>query len=144
VVGNRTRVKVAKNKLAPPFREVEFDILYGHGISHSGDVLDLGVEAGIVEKSGSWYSFGEERIGQGREKTRAHLEAHPDLLERISNLVREKHGLGSAPDTGAPKIEPEPSAADSAEKKPVIAIANKPPNIFLIINLISPHWLAKV
>ena len=103
VVGNRTRVKVAKNKLAPPFREVEFDILYGKGISHSGDVLDLAVEAGIVEKSGSWYSFGEERIGQGREKTRTHLEAHPDLLERISNLVREKHGLtvtGATP-TGA-------------------------------------------
>src|SRR5215468_10455673 len=77
VVGNRTRVKVVKNKLAPPFREVEFDILYGQGISHSGDVIDLATEANIIEKSGAWFSFGGERIGQGRENSRAYLEAHP-------------------------------------------------------------------
>ncbi|HEU4411779.1 MAG TPA: recombinase RecA [Polyangiaceae bacterium] len=93
VMGNRTRVKVVKNKLAPPFREVEFDILYGQGISRSGDVLDLATEAGIVEKSGAWFSFGSERIGQGRENARAYLEQHPQLLEKAENLVLAKHGI---------------------------------------------------
>ncbi|HSN97242.1 MAG TPA: recombinase RecA [Candidatus Nanopelagicales bacterium] len=100
VVGNRTRVKVVKNKMAPPFREVEFDILYGHGISHSGDVIDLAVEASIVEKSGSWFSFQGERIGQGRENARSFLESHPAMLEKIEQLVLAKHGIsrrGSAP-----------------------------------------------
>src|ERR1700744_5286075 len=83
VVGNRTRVKVVKNKMAPPFREVEFDILYGHGISHSGDVIDLAVEANIIEKSGAWFSFQSERIGQGRENARTFLEAHPAMLDKI-------------------------------------------------------------
>src|ERR1700691_404112 len=87
VVGNRTRVKVVKNKMAPPFREVEFDILYGQGISHSGDVIDLAVEANIVEKSGAWFSFQGERIGQGRENSRSFLEAHPATLENIETLV---------------------------------------------------------
>ena len=93
VVGNRTRVKVVKNKLAPPFREVEFDILYGHGISKSGDVLDLAAEAGIVEKSGAWFSFQGERIGQGRDNSRTFLEQNPRTLERIETLVLEKHGI---------------------------------------------------
>ena len=123
VVGNRTRVKIAKNKLAPPFREVEFDILYGKGISHSGDVLDLAVEANIVEKSGSWYSFGEERIGQGREKTRTHLEAHPELLERISNLVREHHGLAPAASTLAPAASDAPTAANIAANNSAVQSA---------------------
>jgi recombination protein RecA len=78
VVGNRTRVKVVKNKMAPPFREVEFDILYGQGISRSGDVIDLAAELNIVEKSGAWFSFGTERIGQGRENAKAYLEQHPE------------------------------------------------------------------
>src|SRR5690606_7057141 len=110
VVGNRTRVKIVKNKMAPPFRECEFDILYGQGISRSGDVLDLATEAGIVEKSGSWFSFGEERLGQGREKVRQHLEDNPDLLEKIANLVLEKHGLkggASAPAAAAAAPAPE-------------------------------------
>jgi recombination protein RecA len=93
VVGNRTRVKVVKNKLAPPFRECEFDILYGRGISRSGDVLDLASDAGIVEKSGSWFSFGGERIGQGREKVRQHLEENPELLEKLANLVLQKNDI---------------------------------------------------
>jgi len=93
VVGNRTRVKVVKNKLAPPFREVEFDILYGKGISRSGDVLDLAVDAGIVEKSGSWFSFGSDRLGQGREKVRTFLEDNPTILNKIENLVLQKHGF---------------------------------------------------
>jgi recombination protein RecA len=109
VVGNRTRVKIVKNKMAPPFRECEFDILYGHGISRSGDVLDLATEAGIVEKSGSWFSFGEERLGQGREKVRQHLEDNPELLERIANLVLEKQGL--MPD-GKPAPVATPAAAE--------------------------------
>ena len=79
VVGNRTRVKVVKNKMAPPFREVEFDILYGQGISRSGDVVDLASDASIVQKSGAWFSFDGERIGQGRENARTYLEQHPEL-----------------------------------------------------------------
>ncbi|MDI1483561.1 recombinase RecA [Polyangium sp. y55x31] len=93
VVGNRTRVKIVKNKMAPPFREVEFDILYGQGISHAGDVIDLATEANIVEKSGAWFSFQGERIGQGRENARTYLEQHPDVLERIETLVLAKHGI---------------------------------------------------
>src|SRR5215813_10808774 len=83
VVGNRTRVKVVKNKMAPPFREVEFDILYGQGISHSGDVIDLATEANIIEKSGAWFSYQGERIGQGRENARSYLEQHPAVLDRV-------------------------------------------------------------
>src|SRR6184192_384905 len=83
VVGNRTRVKVVKNKMAPPFREVEFDILYGQGISHSGDVVDLATEANIVEKSGAWFSFQAERIGQGRENARTYLDQHPAMLDKV-------------------------------------------------------------
>ena len=93
VIGNRTRVKVVKNKMAPPFREVEFDILYGQGISRSGDILDLATEAGIVEKSGAWFSFGTERIGQGRENARTYLEAHPAALDKIEQLVLAKYGV---------------------------------------------------
>ncbi len=93
VVGNRTRVKVVKNKMAPPFREVEFDILYGQGISHSGDVIDLAVEANIIEKSGAWFSFQGERIGQGRENAKSYLEAHPQLLEKVEGLVLAKNGV---------------------------------------------------
>jgi recombination protein RecA len=89
-VGNRTRAKVVKNKVSPPFREAEFDILYGKGISFESDVLDLAVELDVVEKSGAWYSFHGERIGQGREKTRDFLSANPDLLKEIETLVRKK------------------------------------------------------
>ena len=93
VVGNRTRVKVVKNKMAPPFREVEFDILYGQGISRSGDVLDLGAELGIIEKSGAWFSFGGERIGQGRENAKAYLEQHPESLDKIEAMILTKHEI---------------------------------------------------
>ncbi|PHR60872.1 MAG: recombinase RecA [Robiginitomaculum sp.] len=93
VIGNHTRVKVVKNKVAPPFREVEFDILYGHGISKMGEVLDLGVKAGVIEKSGSWYSCDSERIGQGRENARNFLIEHPDLAERVEQQVRQEAGL---------------------------------------------------
>ncbi|UCH07891.1 MAG: recombinase RecA [Deltaproteobacteria bacterium] len=93
-IGSRTRVKVVKNKIAPPFRQAEFDIIYGTGISKEGELLDLGVELDVVEKSGSWYSFKEERIGQGRENVRRFLNEHPDIAADISVRVKEKLGLG--------------------------------------------------
>jgi len=93
VVGNRTRVKIVKNKIAPPFKEAEFDILYGHGISKESDILDMGVSLGIIEKSGAWYSFGNERIGQGRSNVRLFLNEHKDVIENIRNLILEKTGL---------------------------------------------------
>ena len=83
VIGTRTKVKVVKNKLAPPFRETEFDILYGQGISYEGDVLDMAVQAGIVQKSGSWYSYGDERLGQGRENAKSYLKENPELFREI-------------------------------------------------------------
>ncbi len=100
--GNRTRVKVVKNKIAPPFRMAEFDIIYGSGISKEGDILDLGVELDIVEKSGAWFSFNEERIGQGRENVRRFLIEHTDIMKTISDRVKEKLGMG---ETGNSKLE---------------------------------------
>ncbi len=97
-IGNRTRVKVVKNKIAPPFRMAEFDIIFGSGISKEGDILDLGVELDIVEKSGAWYSFNEERIGQGRENVRRFLSEHPDIMNDISVRVKEKLGIGEKRD----------------------------------------------
>jgi recombination protein RecA len=95
VVGNQTRVKVVKNKLAPPFRMVEFDIMYGEGISKTGELLDLGTKAGVVEKSGSWFSYGSERIGQGRENAKTYLREHPEMASEIEAKVRENAGLVS-------------------------------------------------
>jgi recombination protein RecA len=93
VVGNQTRVKVVKNKVAPPFKQVEFDIMYGEGISKTGELVDLGVKAGIVEKSGAWFSFKGERIGQGRENTKAFLKEHPKVANEIEKAVRQSAGL---------------------------------------------------
>jgi recombination protein RecA len=93
VVGNRTRVKVVKNKIAPPFKEAEFDIIYGQGISKEGDILDLGVALGLVEKSGAWYSFDGERIGQGRENVKRFLAENRDIRDRIGKVVLEKTGI---------------------------------------------------
>jgi recombination protein RecA len=90
VVGNQTRVKVVKNKLAPPFKMVEFDIMYGEGISKLGEILDLGVDEGIVEKSGSWFSYNSERIGQGRENAKTYLKEHSDIANQIEALIRQK------------------------------------------------------
>ena len=102
VIGSRTRVKVVKNKVAPPFREVEFDILYGEGISRTGDVLDLAVDKGIVDKSGAWFSYGGDRIGQGRENSRIFLNEHPDMLAVIEAKLMEQSGFGAKqePDAG--------------------------------------------
>ena len=93
VVGNATRVKVVKNKVAPPFKQVEFDIMYGEGISKTGELLDLGVNAGVVEKSGSWYSYGDERIGQGRENAKIFLSENADIAYELEDKIRAAHGL---------------------------------------------------
>jgi recombination protein RecA len=122
VVGNRTRVKVVKNKLAPPFREVEFDILYGQGISRSGDLLDLGAELGIVEKSGAWFSFGAERIGQGRENAKTYIEQHPEVMDKIEALILAHHGIKRGPvanSTATPAVQPNGVDEKAAHKKPV-------------------------
>jgi recombination protein RecA len=93
VVGNTTRVKVVKNKVAPPFKQVEFDIMYGEGISKMGELIDLGVKAGVVEKSGAWFSYGDERIGQGRENAKTFLKEHPEISLEIEDKIRASHGL---------------------------------------------------
>src|SRR6202158_6262641 len=93
VVGNQTRVKVVKNKVAPPFKQVEFDIMYGEGISKSGELVDLGVKANIVEKAGAWFSYDGQRIGQGRENAKAHLKANPEMASEIEKAVRQNAGL---------------------------------------------------
>ncbi len=93
VVGNTTRVKVVKNKLAPPFKQVEFDIMYGEGVSKMGEILDLGVKAGIVEKSGAWFSYDSQRLGQGRENSKAFLKANPDITAKIETAIRQNSGL---------------------------------------------------
>jgi recombination protein RecA len=90
IVGNRVRAKIAKNKVAAPFRKAEFDIMFNQGISRSGDIVDLGVEAGVVEKSGTWFSYGEIRLGQGRENTKKFIESKPELLEEIEQAVIKK------------------------------------------------------
>ena len=106
VVGNSTRVKVVKNKVAPPFKQVEFDIMYGAGISKTGELIDLGVKAGVVEKSGAWYSYGDERIGQGRENAKQFLRENPDVAHAIEDKIRASHGLdfGAAEDGGGDDV----------------------------------------
>ncbi len=96
VVGNTTKVKVVKNKVAPPFKQVEFDIMYGEGISKVGELIDLGVKAGVVEKSGAWYSYGDERIGQGRENAKQFLRDRPEIAHAIEDRIRASHGLDFA------------------------------------------------
>ncbi len=98
VVGNRTRVKVVKNKIAPPFREAEFDIMFGKGISKEGDILDLAANTGIVNKSGAWYSYNDNKIGQGRENTKLYLHENPQIMAEIEEKVRAFYGLGHGPD----------------------------------------------
>ncbi len=107
MVGNRVRARVVKNKVAPPFRNAEFDIMYGEGISLEGDILDLGVENAIVKKSGAWYVFEEDQLGQGRENAKTFLAEHQELSQRIEGLIREAVGLG-APKAGSTAEKPEP------------------------------------
>jgi len=138
VVGSRTRGKVVKNKVAAPFREAEFDILYGEGISREGDLIDLGVDKGILEKSGTWISFGGERMGQGRENARVFLKENKDIREKLEGALRKKLGIPSADNsasagagtTGAPTHGPnghaapaQPEKLTQSEKSPVKAAA---------------------
>jgi len=133
VVGNRTRVKVVKNKLAAPFREVEFDILYGQGVSRSGEVIDMAADTNIVQKSGAWFSFDGERIGQGRDNARTYLEQHPDLLDKLEQKVLTASGINRRADGTTAPAAPAPEAGKSgkAETEPsksgkVEAEASKP------------------
>ena len=112
VVGNQTRVKVVKNKLAPPFRQVEFDIMYGEGISKVGELVDLGVKAGVVEKSGAWFSYDSTRIGQGRENAKQFLRDHHDAADAIEKKVRDRSGVVANSMITAPE---EDADADAAE-----------------------------
>jgi len=107
VVGSRTRVKVVKNKVAPPFKEVEFDIMYGTGISREGDLIDLASQDGIVEKSGAWYAYEGERIGQGRENAKDYLRDHPEIARAVELRVLEKHGVARPPPVAAVPDEPD-------------------------------------
>jgi len=109
-IGNRTRVKVVKNKLAPPFLACEFDILFGKGVSRSGDVIDLATELKILDKSGAWYSYGGERIGQGRDNARTYLEEHPKMLDEMEAKVFEAKGIKRSVRTEAGKPEDEKSS----------------------------------
>lgn len=120
VVGSRTRVKVVKNKVAPPFREAEFDIMFGKGISHEGEVLDLGVKLDIINKSGAWFSYGDARIGQGRDNVKTYLASNPELLEEISGKIKENQNkLNEA----ALKVKMrKPITAPAAEKVPAVAV----------------------
>jgi recombination protein RecA len=140
-VGNRTRVKVVKNKMAPPFREVEFDILYGQGISRSGEVVDMASDDGIIQKSGAWYSMEGERIGQGRDNARDYLDAHPELLASLEKRVLEKHGINRrvaqlGGDDGAQRGDStsgrssarEPTAKSAPESKSPAAAAKAAPD----------------
>jgi len=106
MVGNRTRVKIVKNKVAPPFKQAEFDIIYGEGISKEGCILDLASSVDIISKSGSWYSYGDIRLGQGRENARLYLKENLDLAHEIEQKVREKFNLNRSPDSPGTENNP--------------------------------------
>jgi recombination protein RecA len=113
VTGNRTKVKIVKNKVAPPFKEAEFDIMYGEGISREGDLIDLGVAQNVVEKSGSWYSYKGERIGQGRENARQFLRDNPDIRRQVDAELRKLLGIPQPPAPAAAEEPPKPVPAGS-------------------------------
>ncbi len=113
IVGNRTRVRVVKNKMAPPFKDAEFDITYGEGISKTGDILDVGVEAGIIDKSGSWYSYDGERIGQGRENVKKFLSENPDIYNSALKQVREKLGISHKEESKETEVKGQRSVASN-------------------------------
>jgi len=117
IIGNRTRVKVVKNKVAPPFKKAEFDLLYGEGISREGDVLDLATDAGFVEKSGSWYTCGDDRIGQGRENARSYLKENPKVMKRLEKAVLEKHGIVCSVKAGSNVVKAEPKETTKTSAK---------------------------
>ena len=111
IIGNSTRVKVIKNKVAPPFKVVEFDLMYGKGISKSGELVDLGAKAGVVEKSGAWYSYKGEKIGQGRENAKIYLEKNPNVAAEIEKIIRDKAGAITK------ELEGNPSAKEKISEK---------------------------
>jgi recombination protein RecA len=122
MVGNRTRIKVVKNKLAPPFKQAEFDIMYGQGISREGSLIDVGVETGLVRKAGAWYTYEGDQLGQGKENARAFLKDNPDLADELEKRLKEHLGVGAQVDEPADVtdvvdvidgagVEPEPAMA---------------------------------
>jgi recombination protein RecA len=127
VVGNQTRVKVVKNKVAPPFRQAEFDIMYGEGISKMGELIDLGVKAEVVEKSGSWYSYDSTRIGQGRENAKTYLTENPEMAEEIERKIRVDAGL-IAEEFDENEIEDEAEETSGAETSNVEPLKGTAPS----------------
>lgn len=119
VIGNRTRVKVVKNKIAPPFKEAEFDIMFGKGISYTGDVLDLAAANDIVVKSGAWYNYNNEKIGQGRENAKKYLETHPDILNEVDRKVREHYGLDPEGARMPGENGQDPAVTNPAQETPI-------------------------
>lgn len=117
VIGNRTRIKVVKNKVAPPFKKAEVDIMYGHGISQTGELIDMAVEKDIVDKSGSWYSYGEDRIGQGRENAKQYLADHPDMMDEVNRRVRIAYGVADEAETAAGKTTDKTTAGKTTGSK---------------------------
>lgn len=116
VIGNRTRIKVVKNKVAPPFKRAEVDIMYGKGISQTGELIDMAVEKDIVDKSGSWYSYGEDRIGQGRENAKNYLSDHPDTMAEINQRVRAAYGVGEGDEADAATAKKTAASKDKDTK----------------------------
>jgi recombination protein RecA len=125
ISGNRTKVKVVKNKVAPPFKTCEFDILYGEGISYEGDLLDIGSAADIVKKSGTWYSYGDQRLGQGKEASRQFLREHPEIKREIDSKVREHFGLSPVKTAAAKTAARAESTEKEAEKAPAATTSEK-------------------
>ena len=117
VIGNRTRIRIVKNKIAPPFKEAEFDIMFGKGISYAGDVLDLAAKVDIVNKSGAWYNYEGNKIGQGRENAKNYLLAHPEVLAEIDRKVREHYGLDPDGAFTAPEAPAAEAAVEDAENE---------------------------
>ena len=124
VIGNRTKIKIVKNKVAPPFKRAEVDIMYGEGISKTGELLDMAVEQDLVKKSGAWYSYGDERIGQGRENAKKWLAEHPDSMAELMNKVREANGMEPLKDT-ANKSQNGKQSTNSEAKQETIEEASK-------------------
>ena len=117
VIGNRTRVKVVKNKIAPPFKEAEFDIMFGQGISREGDILDLAAGCSIINKSGAWYAYESSKIGQGRENAKQYLKDNPEICVEVENRVREHYGLNGGTKEAEPEDKKEAAGRKPAEKK---------------------------
>ena len=121
IIGNETRVKVVKNKVSPPFKSAEFDILYGEGTSREGEILDLGVTHGFVEKSGAWYSYNGERIGQGKDNAREYLREKPELALEIENRIREAVGVSTRGEAPQPVVDAESAEPAAEGRRPRIA-----------------------